>query len=282
MQNQIAVRRLDRRQNLEKEPYACPDPEVVRVAVAIDRLALDQLEDEVGLTALGDTRVEQASDIGMRELGENAAFAAKSFGAAACNQREIEKLDRHPACEAAIAAMGQPHAAHFPLAQRGVERVAADNTTGELRFARQRRPFKERVPIDRAFFREERLEFVGQTPVVPANLCQAIRAARAVELEQVVKQRAQDLPAGPGDACHGRPMSLPAPSCISTRLSSSRPRSQASLHHRIVILARNPTPTRPRGRDAAAAEPSANRAARFAPTLRAWPQCRRTRSRRRT
>ena len=32
MQDQIAVRRLDCRQNLEKEAYACPDPEVVRVA----------------------------------------------------------------------------------------------------------------------------------------------------------------------------------------------------------------------------------------------------------
>ena len=62
----------------------------MRVAVAIDRLALDQFEDEVGLAAIGDTRVQQARDIGMRELGENAALAAKSLGAAACNQREIE------------------------------------------------------------------------------------------------------------------------------------------------------------------------------------------------
>ena len=105
------------------------DAERVLVAVAIDRLAVDVLEDEVGLAARRDAGVDQPRDVRVGQPREQAALALESLLAARrarAHQRQVEQLDRGAALEAPVRALGQPDGPHAALPDRRDQPIGAD------------------------------------------------------------------------------------------------------------------------------------------------------------
>ena len=84
----------DRVEHVEEEAEARLDPERVLVAVAVDGLAVDVLEDEVRLAA-GETPASmRCAMCGMRQAGEDGALALEALFAGAADQRDVQQLDR--------------------------------------------------------------------------------------------------------------------------------------------------------------------------------------------
>ena len=67
----------DRGADDAKELEALAHRQVATVAVAVERLALDVLHDEVGQPVVGGAAVEQPGDVGMLEAGQDLPLAAK-------------------------------------------------------------------------------------------------------------------------------------------------------------------------------------------------------------
>ena len=76
------------------------------VAVAIDALAVDVLEHEVGLAERRDAGIEEVRDVRMAQPRQDAAFAPEALLAVAADQAGVQQLDRGHALEAAVAALG--------------------------------------------------------------------------------------------------------------------------------------------------------------------------------
>ena len=114
--DQVGMRVRDGREDFEKQAKAGVDIQPVLVAVAIDPLAFDVLEDEIRLSRRRHARVDEVGDVRMAEAGEDVAFAPESLLARPAHERHVQQLDRGSSFEAAVAALGQPHAAHAALA----------------------------------------------------------------------------------------------------------------------------------------------------------------------
>ena len=65
-------------EHVEEEPQAGRDVEGSVVAPAVDRLALDVLEHQVGLAGLGDAGIDQLGDVGVLQTREDRALAAEA------------------------------------------------------------------------------------------------------------------------------------------------------------------------------------------------------------
>jgi hypothetical protein len=76
--DQIAVRILHRSAHLRDEIDALGDAEAPPVAVPVDWLTVDGLDDEERRPVLSDPRVEEPPDAGMLELGEDLALGRET------------------------------------------------------------------------------------------------------------------------------------------------------------------------------------------------------------
>jgi hypothetical protein len=74
------------------------------VAIAINVLALNIFEYQIGLSCLRHAGINQFGDVGMSEACENVALAFESFLPASANKCDAEKLDGHLSLEMSIAA----------------------------------------------------------------------------------------------------------------------------------------------------------------------------------
>ena len=90
--DQVRVRVGDGLQHVEKQTDARLDPERVLVAVAVDGLTVHVLEDEVRLARCRYTRIDEASDVRVRHLGEKIAFAPESLLAGAAHSAMFSSL----------------------------------------------------------------------------------------------------------------------------------------------------------------------------------------------
>ena len=77
MDDQVGVGVRDRRQHVEEQADARLDAEPLVVAVAIDVLAVDVLEHQVGLPGARHAGVDQPGDVRVRQPGEDRALAAE-------------------------------------------------------------------------------------------------------------------------------------------------------------------------------------------------------------
>src|SRR3954462_10239846 len=110
----------------------------------------------------------------MREVREDRAFAAKPLLADTSHQREVEQLDGDLPFEAAVAALGEPHAAHAALADQRCQTVSADGLASQRlrqrRTRRQRHRLLEKARlVDAVVLGEERLKIYRQTRVASKN-----------------------------------------------------------------------------------------------------------------
>ena len=136
MHDQVGMRVGHGRQHVEEQANALLDAQARFVAVGVEVPALDELEHQVGLARVGHAGVDQPGDVRMGEPREDGAFAPEALFTAAADQRGVQQLDRDLALEAAVAARGQPHAAHAAVADRRFQRVGADRDAGQRRFDR--------------------------------------------------------------------------------------------------------------------------------------------------
>ena len=81
MNDQILVRVVDRRTNRLEQAQARVDPELMQVAVHVERNAVDVFHDEVGHTVMGCAAVEQLRNRRVVEIGEDLPLVAQAqFG----------------------------------------------------------------------------------------------------------------------------------------------------------------------------------------------------------
>ena len=96
-------------------------------------------------------RIDEVRDVRVRQLGEDVAFAPESLLAGAAHQRNVQQLDRRTSFEAAVAALGQPDAAHPALTD------TRDQPVGAERLSRQRRGQRGLRPQRHGAFQKTRL-----------------------------------------------------------------------------------------------------------------------------
>ena len=198
MDHEVTVRLGHRRQNVVEQQETLFDAEPVNITMAVDGLALHQLQDQVGLATRGDTGIEQPGDVRVREPSQDRALALETQRARAADQRHVQQLDRHRPLEAAVGAARAPDTARAALAQQCFDDVGADL------FADQRRG--KHVAVLRVAGKKVRLfgpgrrtqhrfEIVRHCRVELAQFSEAALATRQIEVEQFVEQGAQLFPA---------------------------------------------------------------------------------------
>ena len=122
-----------------------------------------------------DAGVDQVRDVRMRQPGEDGAFAPEPLFAGAADQRDVEQLDGRAALEAAVAALGQPDAAHAALADQrrraGTRRRSGPPATASARRARSAERAARGIATRGRdlVLGEQRLEVRGERGVARAN-----------------------------------------------------------------------------------------------------------------
>jgi hypothetical protein len=147
MDNQVGMGVGHSAEHINEQTDARFYAEPVVVAVFINALSLDMLENEIWFAFRSDTGIDQFRDMWMPELTKYSAFADKALQAAACRNRKMQKLDCYPPLEAAVTALRQPYAPHPALADGRDQRISADRLAGCRGFRqRERLPFQELLP----------------------------------------------------------------------------------------------------------------------------------------
>ena len=124
--HQIGMRVSDGVEDVDEQADPAVDVEGEALAVAVDVLAFDVLEDQVGLAHRGHAGIDQVRDVRVGQLRQDAALAREPLFAGAADERDVQQLHRSAALVAAVAALGQPHRAHAAAAERRDQRVGAD------------------------------------------------------------------------------------------------------------------------------------------------------------
>ena len=170
--DQVRVRVRDGGEHVEEEAQPRLDAEAVRVAVAVDRLALDVLEHEVGL-ARAATRPRRArrAMCGCVRRARMLPSRRKRSSPARPTRLALRSLtaarpSKRPSLRRASQTLPMPP---WPIERD--ERVGADRLAGER--GRRRRPgsgvFEEALPVERAALLEQRLEIGGERRVLGAQ-----------------------------------------------------------------------------------------------------------------
>src|SRR5215469_2065703 len=125
------MRMCNRGQNIEKQSHASFDTQLALLAILVDGKAVDIFENEIGLAMRCNARIQQFGNMRMAQPAENAALALKALFGCRAGQRDIHKLDRSLSFESPIAALGEPHRSHAPLADLRHQGVGADSLSGK-------------------------------------------------------------------------------------------------------------------------------------------------------
>src|SRR5437660_75749 len=116
MHNEIRMCVGDGAEHVQKQADPRFQAKHALVTVLVDSLALDVLENQIGLAGRGQAGIDQFRYVRMRQPAEDTALAFESLLATLPRQRNVQKLDRYPALEPTVAALGKPDAAHPALA----------------------------------------------------------------------------------------------------------------------------------------------------------------------
>ena len=114
--NQVCVGRCDRIQYLKKKADARGKVKLALIAVAVDLVAVDIFEHEIGLPCGGNSGVDQLGNMRVGKQREYPAFAFEAVFALFSEERDVEKLQGYLAFETSIVAPCQPDASHATLA----------------------------------------------------------------------------------------------------------------------------------------------------------------------
>ena len=124
---------------------------------------------------------------GWRQPGEDVAFAPEPLFARAAHQRDVQQLDRGASFEAAVAALGQPDAAHPALADPRDQPVGAEGLPRQRerqrRVRRQRHgAFQKARLVHGLVLGEQRPQIGGERRVPRADATPATAARSSVAI----------------------------------------------------------------------------------------------------
>ena len=216
MDDELGVRELHRFHRLHEQAKPLANAEQALVA-AFDQLrTCDVFHREIRLTGFADTCVVQPRDVGMRERGQDVALAYEALDLhARPGQRQLES---YLALELAVAALGEPHAAHAAdadLADQAVRadfgaagpamtglgaragagqarRVPRDDVTQrgrEILDALERGAFEETGRVQRRALRQQSTNGFGYPWLARGELVEPGRARRIIELQRAIEIR---------------------------------------------------------------------------------------------
>ena len=215
--DQLGVRELHRFHRLHEQAQPLADAEQALVA-AVDQLrAGDVLHREIRLAGFADAGVVQSRDVGMRERREDVALAQEALDLhARSGQRQLE---RDFALELAVAALGEPHAAHAADADLADQPIRSDDVAGvpavagfRLRAARagqprgmprddvaqrgreildagERRAFQKTCCVQRGALREQSTNGLGDVRPTLGELAEPGRARLLIQLQRAIEIR---------------------------------------------------------------------------------------------
>ena len=124
--DQVLVRVLHRRGQLQEEVEPRVGVEFAAIGVVDQRRAVDILHHQVGPSVGGGAAVEQPRDVRVVESGEDLPLGAEAADDRIGVHPPLEDLQRHPLVEGVVVAHGQEHRAHAALSQLADEPVGAD------------------------------------------------------------------------------------------------------------------------------------------------------------
>ena len=169
--DQVRVRVGDGQQHVEKQPDTRLDTKPVLVAVAVDVVALNVLEDEVRLSCARYPGLDQFGDIRMGQAPENVAFALESLLFCPADQGDFEKFHRYFSLKSRVVSFRQPDAAHAPLPDLCDQSVSAQCLTGQARFGRQSNGslLEKALPVQGAVMTEQVFHVIRQRRILSAQ-----------------------------------------------------------------------------------------------------------------
>ncbi len=121
MNDEATVRVFHRGANLQEDGQPFRNGKAAAIAVTVDRLAFDVFHHQERNAFGGDAAVEQASDVGMREVRQDLALGDKARHEEFRGEVRAQKLERDRLLELAVGAMGQVHSAHSAVGQGPVD-----------------------------------------------------------------------------------------------------------------------------------------------------------------
>ena len=132
MDDQVLVRAVHRRAHDLEQPQPLLDAERARIAIDVDRLAVDILHDDVRRAVGGRAAVEQPRDVRMIERRQDLAFELQPALHLARQQPAPHQLDRDLLLELLVGALGEEHLAHAAAAEAAHDAIGADALAGEV------------------------------------------------------------------------------------------------------------------------------------------------------
>ncbi len=126
MDHQIAVGEIDRRDDLEHQSQAILEREAALGAPFGDGLAEDELEGEVGASVRRQTTIDQLRDAGVIEARQDPPLGEETRHDLVAVEPALEELQRDPALESAVGALGEEDLAHAAATERRENPPGAD------------------------------------------------------------------------------------------------------------------------------------------------------------
>ncbi len=203
--DQIRVRVSHGSQDIQEETQPPLDGKRCAIAVAIDRCAQNVLEHEIRLPDRRHARIDEMRDVRVREACQKASLPLETRFAGAPDEAHVQELHCGLTLEAAVAAPGQPDAAHAALADGRDQRVGTDPLARERRRRGtvQGLVFEKALPAESAAFLEKSLHLGGQVRILCAQRLQPGAALVIRNLQRAIQVGTHDLPAIPALRGHG-------------------------------------------------------------------------------
>src|SRR5258707_9406512 len=131
--NQVSVRILHRAADFGKQLEPARNGETVRVAIAVDALAIDVLHHKVGQAFFGCSAIQQRGDVRMYERGENLPLVPKAGDDEFRVHPALDDLDRYLLAVRLVHPFGEVHRAHSAASKLADELVRTDSRTFKRR-----------------------------------------------------------------------------------------------------------------------------------------------------
>ena len=194
-----------RGEELQEEREPGVGRQALLVAEEVQPGAVHVFEHQIGVARVGHAGIDEATDAGMGEPRERAAFPAEPLRDGVARQRVAQQLDGDFGLVAPVDPPAQPHAAHAALSERTHQQVRTDAGARGRRGLEQSRagaPAEESACLELGLAAEQQLELRRHgRPVAPE--CQdPVRSLRVSQLQRLVEQRSQDSERIGVDAAH--------------------------------------------------------------------------------
>ena len=143
MQHQLAVGVMHRFADLPQHLDPLTKGRALFSAPAVDAFPFDDLHRKIRQTFGGSAAVEKTGDVWMVELGQDLALAPQAFEHVLRFHARAYYLERHPAAEFAVVAVGQKYRAEATPAQLAQNSVGTDVVARRARGPLEKRRLRQ-------------------------------------------------------------------------------------------------------------------------------------------